>query len=110
MKTSYANAALLVASLIAVTAAARAADKPAVSATAKSEVPAAAAAPAADADLALVQQHCSTCHLVDQVTARNKTADEWAETIDRMVDHGMQISPEDSKRITDYLAAHYGAK
>jgi hypothetical protein len=30
--------------------------------------------------------------------------------MDRMVDHGMQISPEDNKRITDFLVAHYGAK
>jgi hypothetical protein len=30
--------------------------------------------------------------------------------MDRMVDHGMQISPEDSQKITAYLVAHYGPK
>jgi hypothetical protein len=30
--------------------------------------------------------------------------------MDRMIDHGMQITPEDNKRIQQFLVAHYGAK
>jgi len=106
VKLSHANAALLLASLIAGTAVAQGATK---SAPAAAPVKAPAPAAKADADLALLQEHCSSCHSVDQVTARNKTADEWAETMDRMIDHGMQITPEDNKRIIAFLNAHYGA-
>ena len=109
MKISHANVALLFASLIAGTAVAHGAGK-----SAPPPLPAAPApgqSPAkASLDLALLQEHCSACHAIDTVTAQNKTADEWAETMDRMIDHGMQISPEDSKKVTDFLVAHYGPK
>jgi predicted secreted protein len=102
----YANAALFVSILIAGTAAAQNAVTPHPTAPAKAQL----SAPNADADFALVQAHCSACHTLDQVTAARKTPDEWAETMDRMVDHGMQITPEDNKRITAYLSAHFAAK
>lgn len=105
MKITYANGALLTALLVAGTAAAQGVVKSAGAASTKANPPAAAAN---DADLALFQAQCSTCHGTDQVTAQTKTADEWAETIDRMIDHGMQITPEDRKRITAFLVAHYG--
>lgn len=107
MKITYSNVAFMVSVLIGGAAVAQNISKaPYPVAPVKAE----SSAPTGDADLALLQTHCSACHTLDQVTARNKTADEWAETMDRMVDHGMQITPEDSKRITDYLIAHYGAK
>jgi mono/diheme cytochrome c family protein len=107
MKISYANVTLLAATLIAGTAVAQAAAKPV-----KPAAPSAAQTSAAKVavDTALLQEHCSSCHTVEQVTARNKTADEWAETMDRMIDHGMQLSPEDNKRIQEFLLAHYGPK
>lgn len=106
MKISYANAALLVLILGAGTAVAQ---KSAVPPRPTAPTKAQPSASAADADFALVQAHCSSCHTLDQVTAARKTADEWDETMDRMVDHGMQITPEDRKRVTDYLSAHFGA-
>ena len=106
MKISYANAALLVSILIAGTAVAQ---KNAVTPHPSDPVTAKSSAHQGDADFALVQSHCSSCHTLDQVTAARKSSDEWDETMDRMVDHGMQITPEDRKRITDYLSAHFGA-
>jgi len=102
----YANAALLISLVIAGAAAARNTVAPNQTAIAKPQP----SPPNADADFALVQTHCSACHTLDQVTAARKTPDEWAETIDRMVDHGMQITPEDTKRIAAYLNAHFGTK
>lgn len=104
---THANTALSMALLIAGTAAAQGVVRSASAQPAQASPPAAAGN---DADLALLQAQCSTCHTVDQVMAQNKTADEWAETIDRMVDHGMQITPEDRKRLTAFLIAHYGPK
>ena len=104
MKINPATAALLLSSLIAGAAIAQGPNQPAAQAAP------AQAAPAAQDDASLLDKHCSSCHSVDQVTAANKDADEWAETIDRMIDHGLQIAPEDNKRITAFLAAHYGPK
>ncbi|WP_308517350.1 hypothetical protein [Sphingomonas flavescens] len=75
-----------------------------------SAAPAKAAAASTNDDTSLLEKHCSSCHAVDQVTAANKNASDWAETMDRMIDHGMQITPEDNKRIQQFLVAHYGAK
>ena len=109
MKISISNAALIAASLVAGTAFAQGATK-SPSAAPPPVKPATAAAPAGDADEALVEKQCSSCHGMDQVTARSRTAAEWAETIDRMIGYGAQLSAEDNKKITDFLAAHYGAK
>src|SRR5579884_4191386 len=105
MKITSANIALLAATLVAGTAIAQGIAQPTAA------TPSTKAAPAPDnasGDFALVQQHCSTCHSLDQVVAARKNADEWSETMDRMVDHGMQISPDDSQRIIAFLASHYG--
>jgi mono/diheme cytochrome c family protein len=106
MKIAPASMALIVASLIAGTAVAQGAEK---AAPAQAPKPPAATS-GADADQALLETQCSSCHSIDQVTSQNKTADEWAETMDRMIDHGMQITPEDNKRLTAFLVAHYGPK
>lgn len=109
MKISHANVALVLAMLIAGTAVAQGVKKSAAPALPAAPAPGQSVAKA-NADLALLQEHCSSCHSLDTVTAQNKTVDEWAETMDRMIDHGMQISPEDNKKVTDFLAAHYGPK
>lgn len=101
MKLSPASIALVISSLVAGAAVAQGATKVA---------PGAPQAAASTDDAALLDAHCSSCHSLDQVTSQNRTADEWAETIDRMVDHGLQITPEDSKRLNAFLAAHYGPK
>lgn len=109
MKISHANVALVLATLIAGTAVAQGVKKSAAPALPAAPAPGQSAA-RAGLDLALLQEHCAACHALDTVTAQNKTADEWAETMDRMVDHGMQIAPEDSKKVSDFLVAHYGPK
>jgi cytochrome c5 len=110
VKISIANAALLGATLAFGAAVAEAATKPATPAPAVKAAPAATAPANDDADRALMEKDCSSCHSVDQVTARNRSAAEWAETIDRMINYGAQLTPEDNKRIADFLAAHYGDK
>lgn len=106
MKLSIANMALVAASLTAGAAVAQGGSKPA--AVAK---PTAAAPKAADdVDRALLEKQCGGCHSIDQVTARNRNAAEWAETIDQMINYGAQLTAEDNKKITQFLIAHYGPK
>ena len=109
MKNSFANIALVAASLIAGTAVAQGVKRSVAPPLPAAPAPGQSGAKAA-VDLALLQEHCSACHALDTVTAQNKTADDWAETMDRMTDHGMQITPEDRKKVTDFLVAHYGPK
>jgi cytochrome c5 len=57
---------------------------------------------------ALIDKYCTSCHGAEQVTAKNQSAAEWAETIDKMVDYGAQITPADRKKLQAFLVAHYG--
>ena len=104
LKISAANASVLAALLVLGSAVAHGAVK-----NSPAAAPAKAAAAKSD-DAGLLEKHCSSCHAVDQVTAANKNAQYWAETMDRMIDHGMQITAEDNKKIQQFLVAHYGAK
>jgi len=61
------------------------------------------AAQAADPE-ALVKQYCTSCHPIEIVVAKKRTADEWTEVILRMMDHGLNATPEELEAIRDYLA------
>lgn len=79
-----------------------------VAAQAPAQTPPAAAADDA-ATGALVEKTCASCHVISQVTAQRKTADQWAGTVDQMIGYGAQVSDADYPKIVDYLAKHYGA-
>lgn len=66
--------------------------------------------PAVDdkADAALFEEVCTGCHVASQATSVKRSADQWGQTIDRMVSYGAQISDEDYYRLVDYMARHYG--
>jgi mono/diheme cytochrome c family protein len=55
----------------------------------------------------LLQERCSVCHSTDRVTSAQKTADQWATTVDRMVSHGAQLTTQEKQTLVDYLAANY---
>ena len=76
---------------------------------AKQATASAPAAPTAE-DVALLEKHCSSCHAIDDVTAKSKDATAWAETIDRMVGLGAQVDAGDRDRILKFLITHNGPK
>ncbi len=55
----------------------------------------------------LMQEHCSVCHSIDRVTSRQKTADQWKQTVDRMILRGAQLTPQEEQTLVDYLAQTY---
>ena len=61
-----------------------------------------------EADAALFQKICTGCHLASQATSLHKSADQWGQTVDRMVSYGAQISDDEYYRLVDYLARHHG--
>ncbi len=56
----------------------------------------------------LMNTRCNKCHSLERVTSAKKTADQWNQTVSRMITNGAQITPEEQKVLVDYLAKTYG--
>jgi competence protein ComEA len=50
---------------------------------------------------------CGRCHSLSRVTSKTKTAAEWKITVDRMITHGANLTPEQEQALIDYLAKNY---
>jgi mono/diheme cytochrome c family protein len=57
----------------------------------------------------LVAGACAICHGLDRVTATNRPGKQWVPIVDRMVEIGAPLDPEQVRQITDYLEVNYGA-
>jgi cytochrome c5 len=64
-------------------------------------------APAVDG-AALLEVRCSTCHGVERATNLTKTADEWEQTVTRMVGNGAQLTDDEKSVLVEHLAENYG--
>lgn len=53
----------------------------------------------------LIVDRCSACHSVDRVFNADKTAEEWDETIDRMIDYGAELNDEEKALMIDWLTS-----
>ena len=53
---------------------------------------------------ALAQERCTVCHPADWWDAQDKTPEEWASTVDRMILHGAQLTAAEREAIINYLA------
>ena len=75
-----------------------------------------AAAPAADAPpppgpgLTTVQERCSACHSAATVFGQRRTPDDWAATVQLMVDRGADLSADEQSVVIGYLSKNYGVK
>lgn len=56
----------------------------------------------------LLQERCTQCHGLDRVTEAEKTREEWADTVARMVDQGARLDQDEQSVLVDYLAQTYG--
>jgi mono/diheme cytochrome c family protein len=56
----------------------------------------------------LLETRCSVCHSADRPKQVAKTADEWAQTVDRMIGHGAQLNNAEKAALVEYLAQNYG--
>lgn len=54
---------------------------------------------------ALIIDRCSACHSVDRVFNADKTAEEWDDNIDRMIDYGAEVSDEEKNLMIDWLTS-----
>jgi len=60
-------------------------------------------------EAALVEEKCTVCHSITNITQTRKTPTEWSRTVKRMRNKSPEtISPEEGARIADYLSRTYG--
>ena len=60
----------------------------------------------ADIDFeALITEKIGNNHTLDFILNQDKTAEEWSETLDRMIGYGADISPEEKALIIEWLTS-----
>jgi mono/diheme cytochrome c family protein len=55
----------------------------------------------------LMQQRCTVCHSAGRITSAQKTATEWKQTVDKMINNGAKLSPPEEQTLVNYLAQTY---
>jgi hypothetical protein len=56
----------------------------------------------------LLEERCTECHGLDRTTNASKSAEEWEQTVTRMVAQGARLNDEEQAVLIDYLAENYG--
>jgi mono/diheme cytochrome c family protein len=55
----------------------------------------------------LLQNRCGSCHSVEKVTNKTKSAKGWEANISRMVKKGAKLTEEEKAILVDYMAKNY---
>jgi len=58
----------------------------------------------APSPLAVIQRTCVGCHDIGIAAGKGRSAQEWSDVIDRMVDHGLDVSDAELAAVKAYLA------
>ncbi|RPJ38293.1 MAG: hypothetical protein EHM35_04845, partial [Planctomycetaceae bacterium] len=53
---------------------------------------------------ALVEERCTVCHSRERIDNADKTAEEWAATVDRMISNGAMLNDAERDAVIQYLA------
>jgi cytochrome c5 len=56
----------------------------------------------------LLEDRCVQCHDLERTTSKQKTREQWEQTVTAMVQKGTQLSDEEQTVLVDYLAEQYG--
>ncbi len=65
------------------------------------------AAPAQTDGATLLETRCSVCHSADRPKQAKKTADQWNQTVTRMMGKGAKLTEAEKTVLLDYLAKTY---
>ncbi|MEP7006898.1 MAG: hypothetical protein ABI810_13015 [Sphingomonas bacterium] len=71
---------------------------------------AATPAPPPGPGLAIVNEKCSGCHTAASVLTQHRSPEDWAATVQLMVDRGADLSPDEANVVIGYLAENFPAK
>ncbi len=55
----------------------------------------------------LLRERCAVCHGLERVESARKTAEEWNQTVDRMIRRGARLTEAERAVLVEYLATHY---
>jgi cytochrome c5 len=58
----------------------------------------------------LATEFCQDCHRLTNLTKSHKSADDWAETVQTMMDRGARLPPEKAETLVKYLAENFPPK
>jgi mono/diheme cytochrome c family protein len=72
----------------------------------KSPPPSAPELPANAPEMAILAR-CMVCHGMEHVTQQRLTPAQWEKTLAKMQKWGMQLTPEEAKRVVDFLSARF---
>lgn len=57
---------------------------------------------------ATIEAKCKQCHDLKKIVAQHQDAKWWANTLDKMVERGLEIEPEDQAQVVKYLSKNFG--
>jgi hypothetical protein len=57
--------------------------------------------------LDLINKDCSGCHTTATVFSQRKSADDWAATVQLMVDRGAELKPDEQDAVIGYLTKNF---
>jgi len=55
----------------------------------------------------IVQRACTQCHDLKVITSKRATEDEWAKTVNDMINRGAVLSDDEADAVIDYLSKHF---
>lgn len=55
----------------------------------------------------LLNERCQQCHALSRVTSAKKDANGWKATVERMIQKGAELSPQEATVLIQYLAETY---
>lgn len=58
---------------------------------------------------AVVESKCKQCHSLKNITKQHQDVKWWAGTLDKMVERGLEIEPDEQDQVLKYLAKNFGA-
>lgn len=58
----------------------------------------------------LAVEYCQDCHRLTNLSRSHKSADDWHETVETMIDRGARLPPENVDALVQYLATNFGPK
>jgi hypothetical protein len=59
---------------------------------------------------ATIEAKCKRCHDLKKIVKQRQDPKWWAATLDKMVDKGLEIEPEDQAQVVKYLSKNFGVK
>ena len=57
---------------------------------------------------ATIEAKCKQCHDLKNIVKQHQDAKWWATTLNKMVERGLEIEPEDQAQVIKYLSKNFG--